>query len=245
MIRGVGREETLPVRPRPTALGTPGADPDGRDPGPRLPSQAHHAGPCEPGLKDRDTRAKGRAPARPLHRLAVPDTRRRHAPPGRSAVARDVPRGAERGGRHAGAGGDDASRAARGRLLRARVPPSDTAHPRSARSARGGARAAGRALLPVCARLQRPADGDLRGRLSPCRRSGAGGPLRPGLRSGQPALHAAVLGPTAGARRSAPRGDLVAQRAVQPAAPAGRARPRLHPPLAGGTVADPAPEGTR
>ena len=43
MVRGVGREETLPVRPRPTALGTPGTDPDGRDPGPRLPSQAHHA----------------------------------------------------------------------------------------------------------------------------------------------------------------------------------------------------------
>ena len=39
---------------------------------------------------------------------------------------------------------------------------------------------------------------------------------------------------TARARRSAPRGDLVAQRAVQPAAPAGRTRPRLRPPLAGG-----------
>ena len=194
MIRGVGREETLPRPSPPDSAGH--AWHRSRWPGPWAAATIAGApcGPYEPGLKDRDTRAEGRAPARSLHRLAVPDTRRRHAPPGRAAVARDVPRGAERGRRHAGTGGDDAPRAARGRLLRARVPPSDTAHPRPAGSGRGGARAAGRALLPVCARLQRPADGDLRGRLSPCRRPCAGGPLRPGFRPGPPALHAAVLG---------------------------------------------------
>ena len=104
----------------------------------------------------------------------MPDPRRRHAAPGGPARARNAAAGAEYGGRGACAGRDHAPRAERGGVLRARVPPSGAAHPRPAGDARCRARAAGGALLPVCAGLQRPAECDLRGRLPARSRARAG-----------------------------------------------------------------------